>query len=69
MRHLAQQSAKHHLQISTTTFDTNQSDIDQAASQLTNITVHTTSQVVPLKVNFIQKRKQKRNGTTKAVSN
>ena len=42
------------------TFDTNQSDIDQATSQLTNIIVHTTSQVVPLKVNFIKKKESKK---------
>ena len=42
------------------TFDTNQSDIDQVTSQLTNIVVHTTSQVVPSKVNFIKKKKAKK---------
>ena len=42
------------------TFDTNQSDIDQATSQLTNIIVHTTSQVIPLKVNFIKKKESKK---------
>ena len=41
-------------------FDTDQSDIDQATSQLTNIIVHTTSQVVPLTVNFIKKKKAKK---------
>ena len=42
-------------------FDTNQSDIDQATSQLTNIIVHTASQVVPLTVNFIKKESKREN--------